>query len=199
MAPILSQADKHDLTVGLHILTLGKGKEQEHQRENILALIRKCVETAYGKKGLTPDQFEKARFVITLSQEVKTGEDEVVGVIMADYDPYVFDLWFESVVEHMRKKGLARLLFKAAETVILCLARDMASRSELPKRPHPERDYISIRAFTDNNAPDWHDEMMEKVGYKEPEQPDSDSEECYCWSNTGPYPSFTMWAKELEY
>ena len=174
MGPLLTEANKHDLIVNVHVLTLGKGEEQDRQRENICSLIRECVETAYGREGaLSVSNFGSTRFVITLSQE---NDDKVVGVIVGDYRDYLFTLGFECVAEHMRRKRLGFLLFKASDTVIQCLARDKASRAELPTTRT-----ILVVAYTELGAPLWERKFVEKAGFAavEPSVPEDEDSDLY--------------------
>jgi hypothetical protein len=192
MAPILSRADEHCLIVNVHILALGDGEEQDQQRWNIWALVRDCVETAYGRKGgLTPSHFKLTRFVITLSQQKKAEADEVVGVILGDFKPYFFDLGFKCVAEHIRRKGLATLLFNAADTVIQCLARDMAGRKELP-----DTNDVYVVAHTDLDAPEWVEKFTKKMGFTFVEPCDPLE---YCWGGGYSNESDDAWEKHIEY
>lgn len=193
MAPIFSRADKHGLSVNVHVLDLGDGEEQDQQRRTIWALIRKCVETAYGREGgLTPSMFKHTRFVVTLSQEKESEADEVVGVIVADYDPFVFELGFECVAEHMRRKGLATLLFDATDAVIQCLARDMAGRKELPNT-----NSVNIIVHTDLDAPEWVEIFTKNMGYTAVEP--WDPLECVSWCRRYTNDYDTTWGKCISY
>ena len=105
--------------------------------------------------------------MITLSHG---DDDKVVGVILGDYRNYLFTLSFECVAEHMRRKGLGALLYKASDTVIQCLCRDKAMRQELPTTND-----ILVVAYTEPGAPLWVKEFVEKAGFAmvEPYTPES--------------------------
>lgn len=192
MSPILTEADKHGLIVDVHVLTLGTGEEQDQQRETICSLVRECVETAFGRPGaLSASDFVSARFVITLSQ----GGD-VVGVILGDYQDYLFTLSFECVAEAMRRKGLGALLYKASDTVIQCLCRDMTGTL-------PTTNDILVVAYTEPEAPVWVREFMPKVGFAMAERyvPAEDDEDLYQYNWGGGYVHYDLdtWDKRLAY
>ena len=151
------------------------------------------METAYGREGdLSTSNFQRTRCVITLSQD-KDGK--VVGVIIGDYRPYIFMLGFECVAEHMRRKGLGALLYKASDTVIQCLARDMAGRRELPTTNE-----ILVAAYTELDAPLWVRDFVETAGFVPvvPFIPDDEDYDLYNW---GGYvdDNLDTWDKRLEY
>jgi hypothetical protein len=159
MAPIISRAEELGLLVNVHILPDGDGDEWYNERRHVCELVRNCVETAYGRPGLTLSLFERTRFVITLSQEKEEYTEEVVGVIAANSELGFFRLGFECVAERMRTKGLATLLFNASDIVIKCLVYNMAIRKE------PVYD-ICVVAHTDLDAPEWLKKFIQKMGFE---------------------------------
>ena len=111
---------------------------------------------------------------------------------MADYEPYMFSLGFECVAEHMRRKGLATLLFNAADTVIQCLARDMANSKELPTT-----NSVCVTVHTELDAPEWHENFVKKMGYTAVKP--YDPLECVSWGRSRSDDSDNTWDKYLDY
>lgn len=179
MAPIITRAEELGLLVNIHFLPDGEPKHKKHksnagnahilpdgdgdewynERRKVCELVRNCVETAYGRPGLTLSLFERTRFVITLSQEKEEYTEEVVGVIAANSELGFFRLGLECVAERMRTKGLATLLFNASDIVIKCLVYNMAIRKE------PVYD-ICVVAHTDLDAPEWLKKFIQKMGFE---------------------------------
>ena len=156
---LVGVSEERGVVVQLHLL-------EPHNKEQIAALMKPCVESAYVKKGkFVPGFLDTAYFALTI-----TKEDAVIATLAAYWLPCpanTFETRFESVHKDRQRQGYGAMLFRALDVAGLYLAKhdpfiavNLAGCTTLAIHA-----YVDVKKKTSPTF--WHKDMMLKWDYEE--------------------------------
>jgi hypothetical protein len=132
---------------------------------DIASAVQNCVRPAYKvKRALTESDIAEAYFAV-LTTHHHGDKKRVIASALCNFRGYPdneFATNMEAVHPKWQRKGVATLLFQFTEVVTeFMTAADPFVRLNLGR----DTKSIIIRACVDHDAPKWHTEMMEKLGF----------------------------------
>ena len=131
-------------------------------RSNICKDIRKCLFSAYNAK-ITPEHVGPAYFAVLIKD---TKDNHVVATALADFLPYPdneFAMKMEAVEKEWQRQKVGTAMFHFSE----CAVRYLLLTDGFVAMNMAGDQQCSISACVDDDAPEWHSTMMEKLGFEE--------------------------------
>jgi GNAT superfamily N-acetyltransferase len=135
-------------------------------QHEICKTVTSCLISAYGIKPCAKD-IGPAYLAVVVREEKSAS---VVACALADFRPYPsneFVTRMEAVHKEWQRQQIGTALFHYIElSVQFLMQSDWYVRCSMSGETQ-----CTLKAYVDNDAPEWHSEMMQKLGFEEEEDP----------------------------
>ena len=135
-------------------------------QHEICKTVTSCLISAYGIKPCAKD-IGPAYLAVVVREEKSAS---VVACALADFRPYPsneFVTRMEAVHKEWQRQQIGTALFHFIELAVQFLMQsDWYVHISMSGETQ-----CTLKAYVDNDAPEWHSEMMQKLGFEEEEDP----------------------------
>lgn len=136
-----------------------------------------CLVSAYGIRP-SPKDIGAAYFAVLIRATDPKDHNNVISAALVDFRPFPdneFATRMEAVDRGWQRRHVARELFKFIESSArFLMMADGFVRINMADLDSASATKMAIKSYVDDDAPEWHTEMMHGFGFKEAEDDD-------CW------------------